>query len=42
MEEDRVSIYSCGPTLCQVIDLVQCRRLVFSDLISRYMEYKGL
>ncbi|MBL7225967.1 MAG: cysteine--tRNA ligase, partial [Desulfobacteraceae bacterium] len=41
MEEDRVSIYSCGPTLCQVIDLIQCRRLLFSDLIRRYMEFKG-
>jgi len=41
MQEDRVSIYSCGPTLCQVIDLVQCRRLLFSDLIRRYMEFKG-
>jgi cysteinyl-tRNA synthetase len=41
MEEKRVSIYACGPTLCQVIDLVQCRRLLFSDLIRRYMEFKG-
>ena len=41
MEEDRVSIYSCGPTLCQVIDLIQCRRLLFSDLIRRYIEFKG-
>ena len=41
IQEDRVSIYSCGPTLCEVIDLVQCRRLLFSDLIGRYMEFKG-
>ncbi len=40
-EENRVSIYACGPTLCQVIDLVHCRRLLFSDLIRRYMEFKG-
>jgi cysteinyl-tRNA synthetase len=40
-EENRVSIYACGPTLCQVIDLIQCRRLLFSDLIRRYMELKG-
>ncbi len=41
IKENHVTLYSCGPTLCQVIDLVQCRRLIFSDLISRYMTYKG-
>jgi len=41
IKDNRVTLYSCGPTLCQVIDLVQCRRLLFSDLISRYMTYKG-
>lgn len=41
IKENHVTLYSCGPTLCQVIDLVQCRRLLFSDLISRYMTYKG-
>jgi len=40
-EENRVSIYTCGPTLCQAIDLIQCRRLLFSDLVRRYMEFKG-
>jgi cysteinyl-tRNA synthetase len=41
IEEDRVTMYSCGPTLCQMIHLGQCRRFVFSDLIRRYMEFKG-
>ena len=41
IKDKHITLYSCGPTLCQVIDLVQCRRLVFSDLISRYMTYKG-
>jgi len=41
IEENRVSIYSCGPTLSHSIHLGECRRLVFSDLISRYMELKG-
>jgi len=41
VKDNHVTLYSCGPTLCQVIDLVQCRRLLFSDLISRYMTYKG-
>ena len=41
VKDNHVTLYSCGPTLCEVIDLVQCRRLLFSDLISRYMTYKG-
>ncbi len=41
VKENHVTLYSCGPTLCEVIDLVQCRRLLFSDLISRYMAFKG-
>jgi len=40
-EENRVSIYACGPTLCQFLDLGQCRRMIFADLIRRYMELKG-
>jgi len=40
-EENRVSMYACGPTLCQVMDLVQCRRLLFSDLLRRYLQLKG-
>ncbi|MFH0844547.1 MAG: cysteine--tRNA ligase [Pseudomonadota bacterium] len=41
IKEDRMSMYSCGPTLCQLIHLSQCRRFVFSDLIRRYLEFKG-
>jgi len=41
IEENRVTMYSCGPTLCQHIHLGQCRRLLFSDLIKRYLEFKG-
>jgi len=41
IEEDRVTIYSCGPTLCQHITLGQCRRFVFADLLKRYLQYKG-
>jgi len=36
-----VRIYSCGPTLSHQIHIGQCRRFVFSDLIRRYLEYKG-
>lgn len=41
IEEHRVTMYSCGPTLCHLVPLGQCRRLIFSDLIMRYMEFKG-
>jgi len=41
IEENRVTLYSCGPTLCEVIRLDHARRFLFSDLIRRYMEFKG-
>lgn len=41
IEENRVSMYSCGPTLYKSINLGQCRHFVFSDLIRRYLELKG-
>ncbi len=41
MEESRVRIYTCGPTLCQMIHIGQCRRFLLADLIRRYMELKG-
>jgi cysteinyl-tRNA synthetase len=39
--EDRVSMYSCGPTLCQGLGVHQCRRYIFTDLLRRYLESKG-
>ncbi|MBW2027893.1 MAG: cysteine--tRNA ligase [Deltaproteobacteria bacterium] len=41
IQEDSVTMYSCGPTLCRRIHVGQCRFLVFSDLIRRYLEFKG-
>ncbi len=41
IEENRVTLYSCGPTLCRLMNLNHARRLVFSDLVRRYLEYKG-
>lgn len=41
IEKNRVSIYTCGPTLSQPINIAQCRRFVFSDLLKRYMESRG-
>ena len=40
IEENRATIYSCGPTLCQHIELGQCRRFLFADLLRRYLEFK--
>jgi cysteinyl-tRNA synthetase len=41
IKENHVSIYSCGPTLSQLIHIGQYRRFVFSDFIRRYLESKG-
>jgi len=41
MRDNNVSLYSCGPTLCQEIDIGQCRRFVFADLLKRYLLLKG-
>jgi cysteinyl-tRNA synthetase len=41
IEKNRITMYACGPTLCHLIHLGQCRRFLFSDLIRRYLEFKG-
>ena len=41
IKEGHVSLYTCGPTLCQHLHIWQSRRLVFSDLIRRYFEFRG-
>jgi cysteinyl-tRNA synthetase len=37
----RVSIYSCGPTVDHRVSLSKCRRYVFTDLLCRYLKYRG-
>ena len=37
----KVTIYSCGPSLDGPPDLGLCRRMVFSDVLRRYLEYRG-
>lgn len=37
----KVSMYSCGPTVHTRMHLGECRRFVFADLLSRYLEYRG-
>ncbi|MBW2093888.1 MAG: cysteine--tRNA ligase [Deltaproteobacteria bacterium] len=41
IRETQVSMYTCGPTLCQEIHIGQCRRFVFADLVKRYLLLKG-
>jgi len=41
-KEDEVTIYSCGPTAHEPADLLHCRRFVVTDLVTRYMETRGL
>ena len=37
----KVSMYSCGPTAHARMHIGDCRRFVFSDLLSRYLEFRG-
>ena len=37
----KVSMYSCGLTAYARIHLGECRRFVFSDLLSRYLTFRG-
>ncbi|TYT75913.1 cysteine synthase [Desulfobotulus mexicanus] len=42
LHEGKASVYSCGPTVHDRMHLGGCRRAVFSDLLSRYLKYRGL
>ncbi len=37
----KVSMYSCGPTAHARLHMGECRRFVFSDLLCRYLEFRG-
>jgi cysteinyl-tRNA synthetase len=37
----RVSMYSCGPTANARMSLNHCRRMVFADVLSRYLTFRG-
>ncbi len=37
----KVAMYSCGPTAHARMHLGECRRMVFSDLLSRYLKFRG-
>ena len=42
LREGSATVYTCGPTVYRRINLGECRRFVFSDLLCRYLEYRGL
>ncbi|MFO7554049.1 MAG: cysteine synthase, partial [Desulfobacterales bacterium] len=37
----KVTMYSCGPTAHARLHMGECRRFVFSDLLCRYLEFRG-
>ncbi|MBN1103219.1 MAG: cysteine--tRNA ligase [Deltaproteobacteria bacterium] len=41
IREDRATMYTCGPTLCQFIHVGHARRFIFADLLRRYLEHRG-
>ena len=41
LRENEISMYTCGPTLCQLIHVGHARRFIFADLVRRYLEYRG-
>ena len=41
-EPGRASVYSCGPTAHAPIHAGEWRRMVFSDLLCRYLGFRGL
>ena len=38
---DAVSVYTCGPTVDKRLNISGLRRFVFTDLLLRYIEYRG-
>jgi len=41
LKNNEVGIYSCGPTVYNKIHIGNWRAFVFSDMLRRYLEYKG-
>ncbi len=41
IEEDKVSIYSCGPTVYNYIHIGNARPLIFFDVVKKYFRYLG-
>ena len=41
LQEGKVSMYSCGPTVYDYFHIGNARTFLVSDIIRRYLEYKG-
>ena len=41
IEEGKVSMYVCGPTVYNLIHIGNARPMLVFDTVRRYMEYKG-
>lgn len=41
LESDKVSLYTCGPTVFQQLNIGQLRRYAFTDLLVRFLEYQN-
>ena len=39
MEKDKVSVYTCGPTVHKLLNIGQLRRYAFTDLLIRYIAW---
>ncbi len=41
IEKNKIKIYSCGPTVYNYAHIGNWRSFIFSDLLRRYLKYKG-
>ncbi|MDM8556250.1 cysteine synthase [Desulfococcaceae bacterium HSG7] len=41
IKPSKASIYSCGPTAYAPLNLSECRRYIFADLLCRYLEFRS-
>ncbi|MBU1343628.1 MAG: cysteine synthase [Proteobacteria bacterium] len=42
IEKGKVSVYTCGPTVHERLNIGQFRRYMFTDLLIRYIEYNNI
>ncbi|MEW6359843.1 MAG: cysteine--tRNA ligase [Planctomycetota bacterium] len=41
LQEGKVRMYNCGPTVYDFVHIGNCRSFLMADLLRRYLEYKG-
>ncbi|WP_457553454.1 cysteine synthase [Desulfobacula sp.] len=42
LEKEKISIYTCGPTVHERLNVGQFRRYIFTDLLVRFIEYQNI